>query len=343
MTNKKGLNRYLWIVFFFCIFFGLTTETAFAKEVMSFTYENVLPKNQEGDADFFKLKVKPGDSQTLETRVTNKTSKPLIVEIKISDATTSSSGIISYSPSKEKLANKKGLKITEMLDAPNQIKLKAYETKKIEYKLKVPKKEFDGIVLGGIQLKELKDNAHVPNVKKDEGAIKNEFSYVYSISLRENNKKIAPDMTSSGNEYDKIAYTVINNMTQSIVSNVKVETLLMKDDDDKIIDDFTVDNYRMAPNSAVRVPMEGTDELDIGKYRTETKVTVAKKVWKFKGKFEVTKEDKEFSDTLIDDTSKGKAISWFIFVLVIVSFIATGLGIFYLLNKRNKQKLPKNK
>lgn len=305
-------------------------------DVLGFIYENIMPKNQISDSDFFELMVKPGDKQTLITKITNETDKEKKIAVNINNATTSSTGIINYGTSKEKLIDKDTLQLTDLIEAPKQVTLKPYETKEIEFKLSVPKKSFEGIVLGGVQLKEIKNEN---SIEKSKGAaLNNEYSYIYSISLKETDKEIEPEITSSGSFYEQMGYLTINNPQPVITDNIKIETLLMGKDSDKVLDEFKVENYRMAPNSILNFPLIGTDSLEVGEYRTETKVTVNDKVWEFNDSFTVEETDKKVStNMLVEGTTKEKTINWLIVVLIIVSFIGTAGAIFYFMLKIKKK------
>lgn len=337
---KKIEKRKKILVFFITLVTFLSMQVSVVKaeseDILGFTYENTLPKNQIGKATYFELKVKPGDKQTLVTTIANQTANKKIIQINISNATTSSAGNINYGPSKEKLLGKETLKITEMLEAPSRVTLKPHETKKVKFELTVPKKEFDGIVLGGIQLKEVNENKS--EEVKEGASLKNEYSYIYSISLRETEKDIAPKITSSGAQYNGMAYVILNNVQSIITSKVAINTVLMKDDSDKILDEFKVNDYRLAPNSVLTLPLHGTEKLEIGKYRTQTTVEVEDKTWNFEGEFEVTKENKQKKDTLIDESSEEKGLNWLVIGLICMSFVLTVAVIYVVLSKKNKSK-----
>ncbi|MFW7431146.1 WxL protein peptidoglycan domain-containing protein [Vagococcus carniphilus] len=335
----KKINKIL--VFMACLIIVLSVKinVVRAEEALGFTYENTLPKNQIGAATYFELKVKPGDKQTLVTTLTNQTDKKKVIQINISNATTSSAGNINYGPSKEKLIGEKTEEIAKMLEAPSRVTLKPHESKKVELKLTVPKEEFDGIALGGVQLKEVSENK--TEEVKEGTSLKNEYSYIFSVSVKETDKKIAPKVTSSGAQYNGMAYVILNNVQPIITSKVKINTVLMKKDSDKIIDEFKVVDYRLAPNSVLSLPLQGTEELELGKYRTQTTVEVENKTWNFEGEFEVTKENKQKKDTLIDETSEEKGLNWLVIGLVCISFALTVAIIYVVLSKKNKFKRNK--
>ena len=337
--DKKRVRIVYSLMVLVCLYFiGINEVKAEENdEALGFTYENILPKNQIGDNSYFELKVKPGYQQTLITKVTNQTDAEKTIKISVSDATTSSTGIINYGPSKEKLLGEDVLLLTDMIEAPNQIKLKAYETKEIEMKLTVPKEEFDGLVLGGVQLKEVTSE---DNEESIEGVgLQNKYVYLYSISLKENDTKIEPDIVISEAYFEEIAYLSIDNPKQMIVDNMTIETLLMGEDSDKVLKEFREENYRMAPNSKLTMPLEGTEELASGLYRTKTSVTVDGKKWQFENSFEVTSASKEINQGPVEEeTTKEKTVNWLIVMGVLVSFVAVAIGILFLLNKQTNKK-----
>ncbi len=334
MRKKRIKNILIWLM---PLFFVIGVESqGMSSDALGFTYENELPKNQIGKHTYFELMVKPGDKQTLVTNVTNNTDEDMTVMISINDATTSRMGEIDYSSSKEKLVGEKTLSLKEMIEAPTQVKLKPKETKKIELKLKVPEQEFDGLVLGSVQLKQA--NQEEKKQEKERVSLDNEYSYIYSISLKENDNKVKTDVQSAGARYDDMAYITIENKQQKIVSNMNIENIVMTKESDKVLDDFRVENYRMAPNSRLELPVEGTEELAPGSYRTLTKVTVNEEQWQFESEFEVTKNNQKKIDSNFDETTKEKTVNWLVIMLILLSFIGVTALIFYVLNKKKKSK-----
>ncbi|MGO3732932.1 MAG: WxL protein peptidoglycan domain-containing protein [Vagococcus sp.] len=326
--KNKSLTLIGTMVTILCLVFFIDNYMVEAEEgTLNFTYENELPKNQIGDKTYFELKVKPKDTQTLVTKVTNKSKKKRTIIITVSNATTSPTGDINYGPNKKKLVGKKPLRLTDMIEYPNQVILKPGEMKKVRLKLTVPKEPFDGIVLGGVHLKE---ESKKKERSIEEGAsLENEYSYVYSISLKETDKKIEPVLTSTGSVYNQKVYTAINNPQPIILSDIQIDSQLMTEDSDKVLKDSTLTGYRMAPNSSLDIPFEGTEDLDVGMYRTKTIVTIKEQKWTFDNKFEVTKENKEsYKKELFEETPKEKRLNWFVMLLVVLLFVGTTIAIF---------------
>lgn len=343
MINKyKCNNIYFFMLIILCFFVinNIVAASENNENELGFTYENMIPKNQISDNEYFELKVKPGDKQTLVSRITNLTDEQLTIQIVISNATSSPSGIINYGSSNEKLVGKKVVSIIDIIDYPSKVVLKPKEIKDIEFKLDIPKEEFDGIILGGVQMKAINESGNnKEDIKKEKElnsiAIKNEYSYVYSISLIENDNEVIPELSSQNTAYDQTAYISLNNLSARIISDLKIETILMTEDSDKVLDEYKFENYRMAPNSNLLLPLPNTEDLDFGKYRTKTVVTLNEKIWEFDNEFEVSnKMIEEKQNDLFDNDSKQKQISWIIFFSILLLFILTSLGIYVFLNRR---------
>lgn len=339
MKAKRIIVYPIWILF--VMFFGLNTRllisySAETNESLGFSYENVIPKNQISDNTFFELKVKPDTKQVLRTKITNLTGEEKIIRVTVSNATSGSVGVINYGANKEKLLGKNTLSIKDIVEYPSQVKLKPYEEKEVKFKLTIPKKEFDGIILGGVHLKEIKE-------KKEETAgttasLSNEYSYVYSISLKENEREIKPNFTSSGTRYNKMLYVNVNNIQPIILSGVNVNMILMAENDDKVINDFKVENYRMAPNTGFDLPVEGTEDLPLGKYRAQTIVTYGKEQWKFNSKFEVTKENKKGMSEVFEEEKQKKRINGVLIIFIVFSFVITIIAFYFYLDRRTTRR-----
>lgn len=303
---------------------------------LNFTYFNVLPSNQiDKDASYFDLKVKPNDEQTLVTQVKNESNKKIIIGVSVNNATTSSSGIINYS-NQNKIKKDSVTRLTDIIAAPEKIVLKPFETKELKIKIKMPKKEFDGIVLGAIKLQEI-DEKQNQEESYDTVSIENKYAYVYTVSLRENNKKTKVDFSKNEtfikNDYIYISF---NNDSEDIVSKVKIQTILKSTESDKVINSFSVDNYTMAPSSDISIPIFNKEQLSDGEYITNTKVTVENKNWEFNSIFKVDSVNDESLNKDIDRSKKADFNFFKIILNIFLLILLATLFYFIIIRFRNK-------
>ena len=142
----------------------------------------IVPKNQDRDVQsYFKLKSKPGESQTLFVRIENLKNEPIVVLIETDNALTSPMGEIQYIPGE----GNENARITdpshEMKDAisvQRQVKLNAKEKKEIPISVRAPAYE-RGTFLGGITfIAELQQGDKVTEEHRDSNA------YYFDIESR---------------------------------------------------------------------------------------------------------------------------------------------------------------
>lgn len=327
------------IVLFFLIVFKLSQISVVAEETFSFSYMNILPDNQikETKGNSFDLLVKEGQNQVLESQIKNETNQEITVGISINDATTSSSGTINYGPSKDKLLSEANPKLTDILKAPTQVTLKPKETQTIKLELKVPETSFQGIILGGIHLKELQ-----PKEKKQETTgIDNEYAYVYSVRLREteNEKKAKPVFENRKSYIDKDnIYISFVNKTPEVIKNITVEMGLYQKKSDKILSEKKVKNYKMAPYSIINIPFEMPEiAKDNETKRTKTKIIVEDQEWLFENELEQIKEVKNQEDLEIK-REKIKTLNLLIVGLLLISFIGFVFLIYWFIRRKTKKR-----
>ncbi len=307
-----------------------------ADETVGFSYENIIPQNQvkETTGNYFDLKVTPGETQEIQTKVTNETKKNKKIKISINNATTTSSGEINYSSSKIKLSDKAEYTLSDVMDGPSQIDLKPEETKMVTFKLSIPKKKFDGYILGGVHLKEIMQEED-KSVQTSSG-IKNEFAYVYSVRLREENKKIKPNFKGLSSNYESNYISVsFQNEVPLMIKELMVEMVIMSEKSDEILAEKKVKDYQMAPYSSIVIPFDKPFEGNKGEtYRTITKVSLDGQKWEFESKVKLGEGVPKVKNRM--NTSRAKKTNW-LFFIILGSIFLLSVGIMYLILMKIKK------
>ncbi len=99
LKNVRKLNLVVIMMLLVSAFFQTNIPSLYANtEEADFTVQAVLPENQVNqNVSYFDLLMEPGDKQTLEVVLTNKTDKPVDVQVEAITASTNRNGIIDYS------------------------------------------------------------------------------------------------------------------------------------------------------------------------------------------------------------------------------------------------------
>lgn len=146
----------------------------------------LLPDNQLGDVSYFNLFVRPGATQELSLQLTNQETEPKTLQIIPTTAITTQQGVIDYTAKTAELS--RGPVISELISPAQTVELTAKETKIVSFTLSMPKKSFQGVLLGSFLIQE------VGQLTSNEG-INNLFVYQIGLMLRENKTLPKPDVS----------------------------------------------------------------------------------------------------------------------------------------------------
>lgn len=270
-----------------CFFvFTLSVFSASASE-FNFNVSTELPDNQvDSNVTYFDLKVTPGQEQTIYIKVTNSSNKKITVLPKINEAKTNKNGSIQYDTNSietDKLLKKN---IVDYVDVQKSIDVPANSSVALPIKLTIPKKGFDGILLGGIELKQKnskEDDSDSSNEKNT--GFENQYAYIIGLRLHENEKKIVPelklnDIKIKQDNSRNVVMANIQNTQPTTVKNMAVNAIVYYND--KEIRTYKQKKVQMAPisNFDFTIPLEDFDLKD-GKYRVDLEVSTDDKKWKF--------------------------------------------------------------
>lgn len=276
----------------FLALIGITSANA---ETFNYYVKTVIPENQiNKKQDYFDLKMTPNQKQELVIQLRNDTDKAVIVEPKISAATTGMNGVVEYIPSKSKLNSSAKYNIADLVKSSvNEINIPAKST--VDYKLNVtmPEKSYDGVLAGGISFKEKNQN-QPKNDPKTGLAIENQFSYVVGILLTEDSTIIQPKI-----EFGKVTPGQVNarNVINSEIENTKpvyinklqVTTEIQAKGSNDSLYKSSKKEMQMAPNSTMIYPTSlNGKKLKPGVYEIHTVAKSGQYTWESKKEFTIS-------------------------------------------------------
>ncbi|MDR2610466.1 MAG: DUF916 and DUF3324 domain-containing protein [Clostridiales Family XIII bacterium] len=332
-------------------FTSVSSATAYAvAEDAGFSVHAQIPENQiNKNLTYFDLHMKPGAKQTLTVSLINDSKKPLTVDVGAISASTNRNGIIDYrTPDiKDKTLKVPFSEISHVVD--DTVTIPAGGTAAAHIEITMPAGVYDGVALGGIVItkKPDKDSASGSTSRKKHDnfdvSIKNEYSYIIGVKLRETEVPVSPDF-----EYEKVEAGLANyklavihhirNKEAAIVKDMRLSIKVYKGKEETPYIDFekTVD---MAPNSVMPIGTEtGRRKFDPGDYLSKVRLAIGDKIWEFEKSFTVTEaEAKELNEKSVAETKPADIPFWFAAILIggaLLAFLAFLLFIISLLRRR---------
>ncbi|ANZ96876.1 DUF916 and DUF3324 domain-containing protein [Brochothrix thermosphacta] len=325
------------------IFFLSLIPTTFSKaSELNFSVNAVIPDNQiDKEKSYFDLKVTPGEKQNLIVKLRNTTDKEIVINPHIQSAKTNKNGVIDYTPNKIKKDDTLKIAMEDIAKVPKEVTVPPQSEKDLTIEVTMPKDKFDGIILGGIYLKEDTSKNKEDDKEKDV-AIKNEYSYVVALQMRQNNNKVKPmlHMNEVNPETQNARNVIVANIQNSepmIISKLKIDATVNKKGSKDNLAILKKENLQVAPNSNfnIAVPLEG-EKLEAGTYILKMKAESAGKEWQFKKEFSISADK---ATTMNEkDVTLEKETPTMLYIFLGVAFLIVIAVVIYFIIRRNKRK-----
>lgn len=349
--NKKNWIPSLLLTFLGTLFFTLSWSSQANASQLNFSVEPTLPENQyESGHTYFDLLVQPGQIQELEIKLSNDTEKDVTVISEIHPATTNLNGVVEYGTSDNQLNDTAKVNLKELLQSEEQeIVVPAKGETLAKFHLTVPEEEFEGLVAGGITLKEKEEGEATTNRQEKEKqglAIENKYAYVVAAILREADELPKKSLELVNVEADQVnARNVINaelkNPQARYLNNLQVATTVKKKNSNEVLYSTTKDNMQMAPNTSFQFPTTlGGKKLEAGEYILELKARSGDDSWSFKKDFHVTADKAEklnSKDISIPNNHTHNYLEYYVIFGIGFILILIAIFLIYFL-KKNKRK-----
>lgn len=317
--------------------------TTFSKaSELNFSVNAVIPDNQiDKEKSYFDLKVTPGEKQKLIVKLRNTTDKEIVINPHIQSAKTNKNGVIDYTPNKIKKDDTLKIAMEDIAKVPEEVTVPPQSEKDLTIEVTVPKDKFDGVILGGIYLKE-DTSKNKEEDKENDVAIKNEYSYVVALQMRQNNNKVKPmlHMNEVNPETQNARNVIVANIQNSepmIISKLKIDATVNKKGSKDNLAILKKENLQVAPNSNfnIAVPLEG-EKLEAGTYILNMKAESAGKEWQFKKEFSISADK---ATTMNEkDVTLEKETPTMLYIFLGVAFLIVIAVVIYFIIRRNKRK-----
>lgn len=274
--------------------FGGYQQVAHAENV-GYTVNAVLPKNQDDkNATYFALRMKPNQAQDLAIMITNQTKTASKFRVNVNQAITNNNGVIDYSQANAKLDSSLKVGIKDIIDQKSlpTVTVPGKSSKKVTVHVKMPAQKINGMILGGINVQKVAN--HEKKAQKGV-AITNTFAYVVGLRLRESAFNVAPNMNlltvqaGQTNSLNQVK-AKLQNPEPGIMSGLKVTAKVTQAGDSKVVLQNEKSNMGMAPNSNFDYAIPwGNKQLKAGTYTLTLDATAKGGYhWHFVKNFKIT-------------------------------------------------------
>lgn len=320
------------------------TTTAFA-ENMSFSVTPVIPENQNDKSKtYFDLEMKPEQKEILEVVIKNNTEKEIVVEVHANTAFTNDNGVADYNQSER-------TDVDDTLKTPfseiatpqlEEVTIPASGQTVVKVDIKMPKEEYDGLILGGLHFSE--KTAETTETNEGGVQIKNNFAYVIGVSLRETTKEVKTNLELHSVVPEQINYrnvvtANIQNTEAEIVRDLSVDAKIYTEHGKDVLHQTQKADMRMVPNSNFNFPISWDNkEFKAGTYRLELDANGDGEAYHWVKYFTIDgKEAKKLNETAVELEKESK-LRFYILVAALVIILLLVLLIVITFRKKKTEE-----
>ncbi len=328
------------------------TEQAKASTGKSFTYNVVHPENQKSKVGYFDLRMTPGQKQTVKIELTNPSDKKISVGISLNGVKTNGNGVLEYGPTS--IENDKSLKydFVNIVKGAEKVDIPAGETVPLELAIDMPEASFEGVISGGIEMKQLPDETEE---KKEQTGIVNEYAFLVGMLLSETDQPVEPEMAMNRvyaelENYRNAIFVSMSNIKPEYLNEVTTDVQIMKKGSDEVLYDKKKASMRIGPNNMIDFPVSmNGDKMVPGDYVAHVLVVSGEKRWEWTENFKITDEEADKFNSQDVSLLQERGIDWKLIGMIVAGVIVAVLIIFFIVRsvnkkkKRSKKRKPKKK
>lgn len=268
--------------------------TAKAQTSGDFSVHAVIPDNQvDRRQTYFDLRMKPGDTQTIQFTINNSRAEELVARVQLNAASTGRNGLIVYTePSVRDDSLKVSITDVARLSA-DTVTVPAFGAKAVTIDIHMPDEELDGVILGGIAV-----SADSGETTQAAGgvALENTITYVIGLKLTENDNEIAPDFDLTAIKpalvnHKTAVVATLHNKAPRIVKSMAVAAQVYRLGSNTVLYGLDIENAEMAPLSKGDFVINwGNKTLQTGTYRLKMTAKYEEKTWEWDENFTIAGE-----------------------------------------------------
>ncbi len=304
-----------------------------SENIVGFNYKIEYPDSQiRGNNGYFDLELQTGAVETVNILLSNAGSEKVTVNMLVNGTKTNPNGVIEYGTTD--IENDASLKFPfeNVVSVPESVELKAGETKTVPVEIKMPKTSFDGIILGGIQMKK----AETEKTEKTEGAVvRNTYSYVVAVKLQNNQETVKPEIKfnkasgSQRNYRNAVAINLSNINGVLIKDKLEIESQISKKGSQEILYERKQTGMSIAPNSQMDfyVSMSG-EQMVPGDYTARVLATIGDQKWEDSLDFTITKEEADKYNKRDVGLVQDRGLDWKLVAYIVAGVLGLVIIIF---------------
>lgn len=313
-------KRIIYVLSLLLIFtsIALYNTTTVNADIDGVTVTPLIEDDTSGVTDRFQIVGKPNSKRTLKISIGNFSIKRLRLRIEPTNASTSMDGKIIYT---EKVkAGQYGLKYAFADMTKSQtITLKPNRTKDLTFKVNLPDKKINGLVMGGFNIYDMNGNAR--------------GSANVPVLITDDNKSVGGIVTLNNLSLDVIGkkpHILVNlqNKEPGQMKNVVVHMTVKRKSwldrfnlgDKKMVADLTYP--KVAPNSKIPVDFDqNTTPIKAGEYVVKGAARSGKATWTFHKTYTITQDQANNINKRCKGLIYDKTTTYILIVCVLVSLI----------------------
>lgn len=305
-----------------------------------------LPSNQVNTGvSYFALQVAPGAVQQVHVTITNKDTVAHRYRVSVNRAATNTNGVIDYTHHGLRPSASLQADIEAMTSAPFTVAVAAQTARTVAITVRVPKKAFAGVAVGGIRISEQAAGKQA-SAHEDGLQLHNQFAYVIGLTLQETARvdQIKPvlrlrSVAAKQLNYRNCVLATLTNTQPNPLHQLKLAAKLTKDGAKAPFLTYTKAKMAMAPNSDFRFPISTLNHpLQAGRYQLALTATAGQYRWHFHRRFTITAaQARRLNHTAVDQ--KRAAVPWGLWLLLALGgLLVVALGaVLWLLRPRRKR------
>lgn len=308
---------------------------------LNFFVTPILPESQLGGgaSGYFDLNLDAGQTDSLGLNIQNSSDQDIVIELSAHTAYTNVNGVVEYGKDAPEPDPTLPASLDELIETPEEITLSGNERRTIELPLTMPEEEFEGVLAGGIRVREVKEDEE--QSEEGEGvAITNAFSYVIGVIVSNSRSTTDADLELLDVFADQLNYrnvfsAQIQNFTPTFVNQMEVEATVRAEGESDILYEAKQTGMQMAPNSHFNFPvsLEG-DRFRSGTYVMDITARSEGQEWTWEKVFTVEADDARRLNRE-DVTIEGGRNRWLVASIIIIVLLLGILG--YVFYKQKKE------
>lgn len=255
-----------------------SSKTIAASE-FNFAVTPITPANQiDKEKTYFDIQLEPNQQEKLNVNLRNDTDKEVKIDVSLNNATTNSNVVVEYGKNEIKKDSSLTFNLEDYVDYPETVTLKPHSNQTVTFQVTMPNETFDGVLASGITFKEVQDEEKQKEKDEQGLSIKNEYSYVVALLMRQNLNEVAPNLILHEVEPGQInARNVIlaniQNDQKTYINQVSIQTEITKKGRSEVLYREDKEDLQIAPNSNFSFPTSlGGAALEPGEYHLKMTV-----------------------------------------------------------------------